>query len=167
MNDPQSPPKPLTTTSHAVLGLLALKPWTTYELARQVQRSLGWFWPRAERKLYDEPKHLVAAGLATATAQQTGRRPRTMYAITAAGRKALRSWLGEPPDVHLALWHGFSGALALSSLIVAGGATLFVARGAVERAQARVPRVGGAQRAYDGAVRASDDRVPTFQRRLR
>jgi DNA-binding PadR family transcriptional regulator len=85
-----------TATSHAILGLLALKPWTTYELAHQVQRSLGWFWPRAERKLYDEPKHLVAAGLATATVQRTGRRTRTVYAITASGRRTLRAWLGEP-----------------------------------------------------------------------
>lgn len=92
-----TPEKPLTTTSHALLGLLALRPWTTYELAKQVQRSLGWFWPRAERKLYDEPKRLVTAGLATASQQHTGNRPRTVYAITAAGRKALKRWLGEPP----------------------------------------------------------------------
>jgi PadR family transcriptional regulator, regulatory protein AphA len=93
------PPRPpaLTTTSYAILGLLALRPWTTYELAKQVQRSLGWFWPRTERKLYDEPKKLVAAGLATATEQRTGKRPRTVYAITAAGRAAMRAWLGEPP----------------------------------------------------------------------
>ena len=86
----------LTTTSHALLGLLRLRPWTTYELAKQVQKGLGWFWPRAERKLYDEPKHLVASGLATATEERTGKRPRTMYAITPAGRKAMRAWLAEP-----------------------------------------------------------------------
>lgn len=86
----------LTTTSYALLGLLALRPWTTYELAKQVQRGLGWFWPRTERKLYDEPKKLVAAGLATATEQRTGNRPRTVYAITGEGRRALRDWLGEP-----------------------------------------------------------------------
>jgi PadR family transcriptional regulator AphA len=86
----------LTSTSYAILGLLALRPWTTYELAKQVQRSLGWFWPRAERKLYDEPKRLVAAGLATSTSEMTGARPRTTYAITDDGRAALRDWLGEP-----------------------------------------------------------------------
>jgi PadR family transcriptional regulator, regulatory protein AphA len=86
----------LTTTSHALLGLLRLRPWTTYELAKQVHKGLGWFWPRAERKLYDEPKHLVAAGLATATQEATGRRPRTVYRITPAGRRALRAWLEEP-----------------------------------------------------------------------
>jgi DNA-binding PadR family transcriptional regulator len=88
---------PLTTTSHAVLGLLALRPWTTYELAKQVQRSLGWFWPRAERKLYDEPKRLVAAGLAGSEREMTGARPRTVYTVTPAGREALRAWLDEAP----------------------------------------------------------------------
>jgi DNA-binding PadR family transcriptional regulator len=88
----------LTPTSHALLGLLNVRSWTTYELAKQVQRSLGWFWPRAERKLYDEPKRLVAAGLATASEEHTGKRPRTVYAITGDGRKALRAWLGEAPQ---------------------------------------------------------------------
>jgi PadR family transcriptional regulator, regulatory protein AphA len=91
------PDSSLTTTSYALLGLLNIRPWTTYELAKQVQRSLGWFWPRAERKLYDEPKRLVEQGLATATSESTGKRPRTVYAITADGRKALKRWLDEPP----------------------------------------------------------------------
>jgi PadR family transcriptional regulator, regulatory protein AphA len=86
-----------STTSYALLGLLALREWTTYELAKQVQRSIGWFWPRAERKLYEEPKRLVEARLATATAEMTGARPRTVYAVTVAGRRALRRWLDEPP----------------------------------------------------------------------
>src|SRR3954466_7682741 len=90
-------PPPTSTTSNAILGLLSLRSWTTYELAKQVQRSLGWFWPRAERKLYDEPKRLVAAGFATATQEMTGARPPTVYAITRKGRNALQRWLDEPP----------------------------------------------------------------------
>lgn len=89
--------QPLSTTSYALLGLLAIRPWTTYELAKQVRRSLDFFWPRAERKLYDEPKRLVAAGLATATDEHVGRRPRTVYRITAEGRRELQRWLDEPP----------------------------------------------------------------------
>jgi DNA-binding PadR family transcriptional regulator len=88
---------PRTTTSYAVLGLLSVRSWTTYELAKQVQRSLKWFWPRAERKLYDEPKALVADGLATARQEYTGQRPKTVYEITDEGREALRDWLGAPP----------------------------------------------------------------------
>ncbi|MEP9364070.1 PadR family transcriptional regulator [Nocardioides sp. CN2-186] len=85
----------MTTTSYALLGLLAVRPWTTYELAQQVRRSLNWFWPRAERRLYDEPKRLVAEGYATAHEEFTGRRKRTVYEITPAGRLALAAWLRE------------------------------------------------------------------------
>lgn len=86
----------LTTTSYAILGLLSVREWTTYELAKQVRRSLNWFWPRAERKLYDEPKRLVEEGLATASREHTGKRGRTVYRINRRGRTALRQWLSEP-----------------------------------------------------------------------
>jgi len=88
--------KELTATSYAILGLLAIGEWTTYELAQQMQRSLRNFWPRAERRIYDEPKLLFAHGLAKARTEYTGRRPRTVYAITPEGRTALRAWLAQP-----------------------------------------------------------------------
>ncbi len=87
---------PLTSTSYAILGLLSLRPWTTYELAQQMHRALGQFWPRAESKLYEEPKKLVAHGFATAARDSVGKRPRTVYSITPAGRKAMRAWVPEP-----------------------------------------------------------------------
>jgi DNA-binding PadR family transcriptional regulator len=86
----------LTTTSYAVLALLALRPWTTYQLATQMERSLGWIWPRAVSRLYEEPKKLVAAGLATSRPATTGRRRSTVYSITPEGRQALAAWLTEP-----------------------------------------------------------------------
>ena len=92
--------KSLTTTSYAILGLLALQEWSTYELAQQMDRSLRNFWPRAQSKIYDEPKKLVAHGLARARKEPTGRRPRTVYSITPKGRRALGRWLddaGEGP----------------------------------------------------------------------
>jgi DNA-binding PadR family transcriptional regulator len=90
----------LTPTSYAILGLLALKPWTTYELAQQMDRALGRFWPRAESRLYEEPKKLVAHGLARASSESVGKRPRTIYTITPKGRRALANWVptsGEGP----------------------------------------------------------------------
>lgn len=86
----------LTTTSYAILGLLGIRPWSTYELAKQMAVSLHNFWPRAERKLYEEPKKLVAHGLATTSSEMVGRRKRTVYAITDEGRRALATWLGQP-----------------------------------------------------------------------
>jgi PadR family transcriptional regulator AphA len=86
----------LTTTSYAILGLLAVRPWSTYELTRQMDRSLGRIWPRAQSKLYEEPKKLVGLGLAEASTEQVGRRPRTVYAITERGSAALAAWVREP-----------------------------------------------------------------------
>lgn len=88
----------LTTTSYALLGMLAIRSWTTYELAKHMDRSLGRLWPRARSNLFNEPKRLVAHGLATATEELVGRRPRTVYTITPAGRRALRRWLGTPGE---------------------------------------------------------------------
>jgi DNA-binding PadR family transcriptional regulator len=88
----------LTTTSYAVLSLLAVQPWSTYELTRQMDRSVGRFWPRATSKLYEEPKKLVEHGLAKARTEQVGKRPRTVYAITPKGRRALAAWHQEPGD---------------------------------------------------------------------
>lgn len=83
----------LTPTSYAILGLLAVKPWTTYELAKQVDQTLSRFWPRTRSKLFEEPKKLAQAGLAAATPSATGRRRSTVYAITPAGKQALAAWL--------------------------------------------------------------------------
>lgn len=95
-----------TTTSYAILGLLAIKPWTTYELAQQMNRALGLFWPRARSKLYEEPKKLVALGLASAESEKVGERPRTVYTITPRGRRALAAWVpqrGEGPVLEFEL----------------------------------------------------------------
>jgi DNA-binding PadR family transcriptional regulator len=96
--------KNLTTTSYAILGLLAIRPWTTYELAQQMGRALGQFWPRAQSKLYEEPKKLVAHGLAKAAEDSVGNRPRTVYSITPRGRRALREWVpteSTPPALEM------------------------------------------------------------------
>lgn len=87
---------PLTTTSYGVLGLLAVRPYSTYELTKEMGRSVGRLWPRAQSKLYEEPKKLVAHGLATAREEMVGRRRRTVYTITRRGRRALSQWLSEP-----------------------------------------------------------------------
>ena len=86
----------LTTTSYAVLSLLSLRPWTTYELAQQMKRDLHWFWPRAESNLYQEPKKLVAHGLARSKKRFRGKRPSTVYTITSLGRRALAEWVRQP-----------------------------------------------------------------------
>ena len=87
----------LTTTSYAILGLLAVRPWSAYELTQHMHRSsLRLIWPRAESQLYAEPRNLVTHRFATASSIFRGTRPPTIYTITRKGRSALRAWLAEP-----------------------------------------------------------------------
>lgn len=91
------PPR-LTVSSYAVLGLLAIQPWTGYELTQQATRSLRFAWPKSERLLYAEPKKLVEHGLATAQEESVGQRSRTVYTITHEGRAALGEWMATAPQ---------------------------------------------------------------------
>ncbi len=86
----------LSTTSYALLALLGVQSFTTYELAQQMERSLADYWPRAQSVLYAEAKNLTAHGLATTERVHTGQRVGTRYSITEQGRAALRRWLDEP-----------------------------------------------------------------------
>jgi DNA-binding PadR family transcriptional regulator len=86
----------LSTTSYAVLGLLALRSWTGYELTQQARRSLAYCWPKEDSVLYEEPRRLAAHGLVRAEQERDRGRTRNRYSITDAGRKALRSWLATP-----------------------------------------------------------------------
>jgi DNA-binding PadR family transcriptional regulator len=91
-------PSRLTTSSYAVLGLLAIRPWAGYELTQQATRSLRFAWPKSERLLYAEPKKLVEHGLATALQESVGQRSRTVYTITDEGRTALQGWMATTPQ---------------------------------------------------------------------
>jgi DNA-binding PadR family transcriptional regulator len=89
------PPEP-STALYGVLGLLAVRPMSTYELAKHFDRSLGRVWPRARSKLFEAPKKLEGLGFARALPGRVGRRPRTVYSITPKGRRALAAWLRVP-----------------------------------------------------------------------
>jgi DNA-binding PadR family transcriptional regulator len=91
-------PSRLTTSSYAVLSLLALRPWSGYELTQQATRSLRFAWPKSERLLYGEPKKLLEHGMATAHQESIGERPRTIYTITDEGRAALSAWMSTEPQ---------------------------------------------------------------------
>jgi len=77
--------------------LLALRPWGAYELTQQIHRSLRYMHPASERNLYAEPKRLAAAGLVRMRQEAVGRRSRTIYEITPAGRDTLRRQMATPP----------------------------------------------------------------------
>jgi DNA-binding PadR family transcriptional regulator len=90
------PPRP-TTSTYALLGLLAIRSWSAYELTQQATRSLRYAHPRTESHLYEEAKRLLVLGWATTHTEHQGRRQRTIYEITGDGRLALHAWFATPP----------------------------------------------------------------------
>lgn len=84
--------------TYALLGLLAARSWSGYELTQQVNRSLRFAWPTSDGHLYREQKRLVSMGWATVESEQVGERSRNRYEITLAGRHALRAWLTTEPQ---------------------------------------------------------------------
>jgi len=100
------PSKP-TTTSFALLGLLAIKPWTAYEIVAQIKRGMHFFWPRSDAHLYAELKRLVERGHATTELVDGRRKQATRYTITPEGRAALAEWFGTEPAAPLLEVEGF------------------------------------------------------------
>src|SRR3954464_13655613 len=82
---------------YAVLGLLARRPSTGYELTRTFDRSLSTSWHAGHSQIYPELAKLEAAGLITLVGE--GARRSKTYDITETGRAELRRWLVEAePD---------------------------------------------------------------------
>ena len=83
----------LTSTSHVVLGLVALAGEATpYDLKRRVADSVGYVWSFPHAQLYTEPARLAAAGFLKEQRERGGRH-RRHFTITASGNAALRKWL--------------------------------------------------------------------------
>jgi PadR family transcriptional regulator, regulatory protein AphA len=90
-----TPPSP---TTFGLLGMLAVRSWTGYELTQQVRRSLRFIWRSSEGHLYREQKRLVDLGWATVEEEPAGQRTRNRYTITDLGRAALAEWLATEPE---------------------------------------------------------------------
>ncbi|MDP5225700.1 MULTISPECIES: PadR family transcriptional regulator [Arthrobacter] len=85
----------ISLTGYLVLGVLSVNDASAYELVEQFSKGIGEVWRRADRNLYDVPKRLTQRGLLTARQETSvGRRKRTVYSITPAGREALKAWIG-------------------------------------------------------------------------
>lgn len=79
---------------HALLGLLANRTASGYDLMKLFDSSLANVWPATQSQVYGELARLADAGLLEVTAQ--GPRGRKDYTLTEDGMGELRRWLAEP-----------------------------------------------------------------------
>lgn len=88
-------------TRYVLLGILTWGPMSGYDMKKTIERSLGFFWQESYGQIYPMLAQLAAEGLAAkAVEAQDGRPDRHVYAITEAGRVALRAWLAQPTAPH-------------------------------------------------------------------
>jgi len=82
---------------YLVLGLLAVKPMTGYDLKRAFDSSVRHFWAADRSQIYRTLASLVDAGLAEVeVVPQESYPDRKVHTITDAGRAALLDWVGSP-----------------------------------------------------------------------
>ncbi len=85
---------------HALLGLLADRHASGYDLMKRFNTSLANVWPATQSQVYGELANLSGAGLIEVVAE--GPRGRKEYGLTEPGLAELRQWLtgsdGEQPQ---------------------------------------------------------------------
>ena len=89
----------LSATGKVVLGMLAATPRSGYEIKQLVDSSARFFWAASYGQIYPELKRLEDAGLITGADASRGARQRTVYKLTAKGKRAAREWIAQEPEV--------------------------------------------------------------------
>jgi DNA-binding PadR family transcriptional regulator len=112
----------LTTTEAAVLALLAFEGENSgYDLLKHAKQAIGYVWSPARSQLYTLLPRLVKDGLAQSRAVVQADRPdKTLYRISAEGKRALTAWLEtvEPGDRDAFQLRLFVGALTNDAVLV-------------------------------------------------
>jgi DNA-binding PadR family transcriptional regulator len=97
----------MPVTGYALLGLLTFgDELTGYELKQRADVTLRFYWVSpATSQVYTELRRLTERGLVAAHHRPDGGREVTTYAITDAGRSALRQWMDVTPPGFPVLKH--------------------------------------------------------------
>jgi DNA-binding PadR family transcriptional regulator len=111
-----------SSISYSLLGMLALRTMTGYDVRKWLAETIGYFWTEDDKQIYPQLRSLAERGLVQVSAScHSGAGPRTagtsngegngqsaplpeitdwdnaVYSLTSAGYAELARWLGEPP----------------------------------------------------------------------
>jgi DNA-binding PadR family transcriptional regulator len=136
----------LSATGKVILGMLAARPRSGYEIKQLVDSSARFFWAASYGQIYPELKKLEEAGLITGDDSSQGARQRTTFRLTAEGKRAAREWISRPPEVLEARDEGLLKLFFAGSIEPKRAAQIARERAAASRAKA------AQLRAIDAAV---------------
>lgn len=84
---------------HAILVVLLEQEGTGYEIAKQFDGTLGYFWQATHQQIYKELSKLADEGLvAFKEIAQPDKPTKKLYRVTPAGRAALLKWMRQPTE---------------------------------------------------------------------
>lgn len=86
----------LTPFSYVVLTLVGEGGTGPHDLTRMMRTGRRIYWTAAPSHFYAEPKRLAKLGYLRAHKEEGKTSERTVYELTAKGRKAMADWLAEP-----------------------------------------------------------------------
>jgi PadR family transcriptional regulator AphA len=82
---------------HAILVLLETEPSSGYDLLKQFNDSLGYFWNAKHQQIYQQLKILASDKLIDCNIEkQLGKPDKKIYKITKLGAAELLTWLSQP-----------------------------------------------------------------------
>ena len=126
----------LSATGKVILGMLAARPRSGYEIKQLVDNSARYFWAASYGQIYPELKRLEKDGLIAGTDSAQGARHRTVYKLTAAGKRAAREWMAQPPEVLETRDEGLLKLFFSGSIEPSRAAEIARERAAISRAKA-------------------------------
>ena len=89
----------INRTKYATLGLLSFQPLSGYDIRKNIEKSINYFWSENYSQIYPTLKTLAKDGLATVSVTESEGKPdRKVYSITPEGLAELRRWLQVPPE---------------------------------------------------------------------
>ena len=85
----------LNATAASLLGLLAWRPMSGWELYAEFEHTIGHFWSITRSQVYRELQTLAERGYVELG--ESGARERRVSTITPAGREAFNAWIARMP----------------------------------------------------------------------
>jgi DNA-binding PadR family transcriptional regulator len=90
----------LSALGYAILALLAARPQSGYDLARQMRPPFGYLWQARHGQIYPELARLVKSGLVDiGRVDKYAGPPRRVHSLTPAGRIELSAWVLRPTQI--------------------------------------------------------------------
>ena len=82
----------------AILGILLEKPRSGYEILQFMKESTTHFWQESDASIYPMLKILEKEGKVVSQRESTGKRERSIFQVTDAGKKEFLAWMALPPE---------------------------------------------------------------------